>query len=62
MLVNFLDMLSFYGVYTFLGVVVLERLSVGSGVFGLFVLCYGVGLMLSTMNARVLDRFGKEKS
>jgi DHA1 family inner membrane transport protein len=61
MLVNFLDMLSFYGVYTFLGVVVLERLSVGSGVFGLFVLCYGVGLMLSTMNARVLDRFGKEK-
>lgn len=61
LLVNFLDMLSFYGIYTFLGIAVRERLNVGSGVFGLFVLCYGIGLLLSTMNARILDRFGKEK-
>lgn len=56
---NFFDMLSFYGVYTFLGVTVQARLQLGSGGFALFVACYGLGLMASTLNARVLDRFGK---
>ena len=56
---NFFDMLSFYGVYTFLGVTVQARLQLGSGGFALFVACYGLGLMASTLNASVLDRFGK---
>lgn len=56
---NFFDMLSFYGVYTYLGVTVQSRLQLGSGGFALFVACYGVGLMVSTLNAGVLDRFGK---
>lgn len=56
---NFFDMLSFYGVYTFLGVTVQARLQLGSGGFALFVACYGLGLMASTLNAGVLDRFGK---
>lgn len=56
---NFFDMLSFYGVYTFLGVTVQSRLQLGSGGFALFVACYGLGLMVSTLNAGVLDRFGK---
>ena len=56
---NFFDMLSFYGVYTFLGVTVQSQLQLGSGGFALFVACYGLGLMASTLNAGVLDRFGK---
>ncbi len=62
LLVNFLDMASFYGVYTFLGVVVRERMGVGSAAFGTLVLCYGLGLLVSTMNARLLDRLGKERT
>lgn len=58
---NFFDMLSFYGVYTYLGVTVQSRLQLGSGGFALFVACYGVGLMVSTLNAGVLDRFGKTR-
>ncbi|QHJ01223.1 MFS transporter [Xylophilus rhododendri] len=61
LLLNFFDMLSFYGVYTFLGVAVRQRLGGGSGFFGWFVCCYRLGLLLSTSNARVLDRFGKER-
>lgn len=60
LLVNFLDMASFYGVYTFLGVVVRERMGIGSAAFGTLVLCYGLGLLIGTMNARLLDRWGKE--
>jgi len=59
--VNFFDVLSFYGIYTFLGVVVRDRLRLGSAGFGLLVLCYGVGLMFSTLNGRLLDRWGKER-
>ena len=59
--VNFFDVLSFYGVYTFLGVVVRTRMGLGSAGFGVLVLCYGVGLLFSTLNARLLDRWGKER-
>jgi len=59
---NFLDMISFYGVYTFLGAVVRDRLGMGSGGFGLFVLCYGLGLLTSTLNAAWLDRVGKQRA
>lgn len=61
LLVNFLDMVSFYGVYTFLGMVVRASLGLGSSAFGIFVLCYGLGLLVGTMNARLLDRWGKER-
>lgn len=60
--VNFFDMVSFYGVYTFLGSAVRDRMGVGSGLFGLLVLCYGAGLLFSTTNARIVDRLGKERS
>ncbi|CAB5671439.1 Purine efflux pump PbuE [Delftia tsuruhatensis] len=59
--VNFFNMLSFYGVYTYLGLTVRERLGVGSGWAGFFVLCYGLGLLLATLNARLIDRVGKGK-
>jgi len=59
--INFFDILSFYAVYTFLGVVAKERLLIGTGSFGLIVLFYGSGLALSTFNAVALDRFGKER-
>ncbi len=61
LLVNFLDMVSFYGVYTYLGTVVRARLALGSSAFGAFVLCYGLGLLVGTMNARVLDKWGKQR-
>jgi len=61
LLVNFLDMVSFYGVYTYLGMVVRARLGLGSSAFGIFVLCYGMGLLVGTMNARLLDKWGKER-
>ena len=60
--VNFLDMVGFYGVYTFLGAEVRAQLGLGSAPFGLLVLCYGVGLLFATLNARLLDRFGKQRS
>lgn len=62
LVVNFLNMISFYGIYTFLGVVVRERLGIGSSAFGALVLCYGMGLLLGTMNAGLLDRYGKDKA
>jgi MFS transporter, DHA1 family, inner membrane transport protein len=61
LLVNFLDMASFYGVYTFLGSVVRSSAGVGSSVFGMLVLCYGLGLLAGTMNARLLDQWGKKQ-
>ncbi|WP_238732906.1 MFS transporter [Rhodopseudomonas infernalis] len=57
--INFLDMLSFYGCYTFLGTAVRRELGVGSGVFGGLVLFYGLGLLCSSLNAAVLDKVGK---
>lgn len=59
--INFFNVLSFYAVYTFLGVTVRDRLGLDSGPFGLLVLCYGMGLLGSTLNAWVLDRYGKER-
>lgn len=61
LLANFFDMASFYGVYTFMGMAFRERLNAGSAVFGGMVLCYGLGLLAGTMNAGLLDRWGKER-
>lgn len=60
--VNFFNVLSFYGIYTFLGVVVRERLGLAGAAFGVVVICYGMGLLVSTLNARLLDRFGQERA
>ncbi len=57
--INFIDMLSFYGIYTYLGEETRTQLESGSSKFGVFVLCYGVGLFLSTTNGRIIDRLGK---
>lgn len=57
--INFTDMLSFYGIYTYLGRETRTQLESGSASFGAFVLCYGVGLFLSTTNGWIIDRLGK---
>lgn len=62
LLINFLNMLSFYVCYTFLGVAIMGGLNVGNSIFGLLVVFYGFGLMLSTMNGRLLDKIGKQKA
>lgn len=60
--VCFFNVLSFHGSYTFLGVAVRERLGMGSAMFGLIVSCYGAGLLFSTLNARLMDLWGKERT
>jgi len=60
--INFMNMLAFYACYTYLGWATRDALGVGSGVAGSVVMCYGVGLMLSTLNGRWLDRFGHRRS
>ncbi|MDD2544798.1 MAG: MFS transporter [Burkholderiaceae bacterium] len=60
--INFLNMLGFYSCYSFLGIATRESLQIGSALFGMLVICYGMGLMLSTMNGNRLDKLGKQKA
>lgn len=57
---NFFDMLSFYGVYTFLGGIVRQSMHIESGAFSMYVIFYGFGLLLSTMNSGILDKHKKK--
>ena len=57
--VTFLNMLGFYGVYTYFGTAVRDAQRIGSAVASAYVLCYGVGLALSTLRGDILDRLGK---
>ena len=56
---TFLNMLGFYGVYTYLGTAIREAQGIGSGGASAYVLCYGIGLAFSTLRGDVLDRLGK---
>jgi len=56
---TFLNMLSFYGVYTYLGTAVRSAQEIGSGVAAAYVLLYGLGLATSTLRGDILDRIGK---
>jgi MFS transporter, DHA1 family, inner membrane transport protein len=60
--VNLLDMLAFYGVYTYLGSFLREELDVQSGVAAAFILLYGLGVAVVSFNGRVLDRIGNERA
>jgi DHA1 family inner membrane transport protein len=57
--VTFLNMLGFYGVYTYLGTAVREAQGLGSAGASAYVLCYGAGLAFSTLRGDLLDRLGK---
>lgn len=56
---TFLNMLGFYGVYTYLGTAVREAQGIGSAGASAYVLCYGIGLAFSTLRGDILDRLGK---
>ena len=60
--VNLLDMLAFYGVYTYLGSFLREELEVRSGVAGALILAYGAGVALMSVNGGVIDRLGKART
>lgn len=62
LLVNFLNMFSFYGVYTYLGTNLRDELQVGGGGAALFAAFYGIGLGITTANGRVADRIGKPRA
>ncbi len=60
--VNLLNMLAFYGVYTYLGSFLREELDVRSGAAGALILLYGVGVAVMSLNGRVIDRLGKART
>lgn len=60
--VNLLDMLAFYGIYTYLGSFLRDELDVRSGAAGALILAYGAGVALMSANGRVIDRIGKARS
>lgn len=60
--VNLLDMLAFYGVYTYLGSFLRQELDVRSGVASALILLYGVGVAVMSVNGRLIDRIGKTRA
>ncbi len=60
--VNLLNMLAFYGVYTYLGSFLREELDVRSGAAGALILLYGLGVAVMSVNGRVIDRLGKARA
>ena len=60
--VNLLNMMAFYGVYTYLGSFLREELEVGSGVAGALILFYGVGVAFMSVNGGLIDRLGKART
>ena len=62
LLVNFLDMAGFFGVYTYLGTFARDQFSLGADGAGLLAVCYGIGMGTTSLNARLLDRIGKARA
>lgn len=60
--VNLINMGAFYGVYAFLGSELRQANGWDSGLTGLMIAVYGVGLSIVTRNAGWIDRIGKERS
>lgn len=60
--VNLLDMLAFYGIYTYLGSFLRDELDVRSGPAAALILLYGVGVAVMSVNGRVIDRIGKART
>lgn len=60
--VNLVNMGAFYGVYAFLGSELRQANGWDSGLAGLTIAIYGMGLLIVTRNAAWIDRIGKERS
>ncbi|MDY0883831.1 MFS transporter [Dongia soli] len=60
--VNFLNMFSFYGVYTYLGTDLRGALQTGGGGAALYAGFYGLGFGISSINGRLADRLGKPRT
>ncbi|MGW4565438.1 MFS transporter [Streptomyces sp. NPDC004561] len=61
MLATFLNMLGFYGMYTYLGSALQYRFGTGSSLTGLVILVYGLGFSTSFVTGRWADERGKER-
>ncbi|MFF2331289.1 MULTISPECIES: MFS transporter [unclassified Streptomyces] len=60
-LATFLNMLGFYGMYTYLGSALQYRFGPGSLLTGLMILVYGLGFSTSFLTGRWADELGKER-
>ncbi|MCX4546205.1 MFS transporter [Streptomyces sp. NBC_01565] len=60
-LATFLNMLGFYGMYTFLGSALQYRFGDGSSMTGIMILLYGLGFATSFVTGRWADKLGKER-
>ncbi|MFG2712109.1 MFS transporter [Streptomyces goshikiensis] len=60
-LATFLNMLGFYGMYTFLGSALQYRFGDGSSMTGVMILLYGLGFATSFVTGRWADKLGKER-
>jgi predicted MFS family arabinose efflux permease len=60
-LVTFLVMLGWYGMYTFLGTALQYEFGSGSPLTGVLILLYGLGFATSSVSGRWADRLGKER-
>ncbi|MFE0098937.1 MFS transporter [Streptomyces sp. NPDC059009] len=58
---TFLNMLGFYGMYTFLGSALQYRFGTGSSMTGVMILLYGLGFATSFLTGRWADAWGKER-
>ncbi|AFK52978.1 MFS transporter [Tistrella mobilis] len=59
---NLANMVSFYGIYAYIGTALRNLEGSGAAAAGAIVLWYGVGLAGSTLNARLVDRVGKDRA
>jgi predicted MFS family arabinose efflux permease len=62
LLVNAIDMGAFYALYAFLGSELRRVNDWGAAPAGFAIAAYGVGLLIVTMNGRLVDRVGKTRS
>ncbi|MEN2988489.1 MFS transporter [Tistrella sp. BH-R2-4] len=58
---NLANMVSFYGIYAYVGTALRMAQGSGAAAAGGIVLWYGLGLAGSTLNARLVDRVGKDR-
>lgn len=58
---TFLNMLGFYGMYTYLGSALQFRFGSGSSMTGIMILLYGLGFSTSFVTGRWADELGKER-
>jgi len=62
LLANCIDMGAFYAVYAFLGSELRRVNEWGAAPAGFAIAAYGVGLLIVTLNGRLIDRLGKTRS